>query len=582
MPPPPGQATATGMNEDARAASAEAGEAAPAVAALRPGAHHLYVRLSATATAVLLCIAWILPGLVGHEPWKPDEAEVFGVAHNLVSGRGDWIVPRLAGEPYLESPPLAHVVGAGFARAFSFALPLHDAARLATAVFMALTFLLVALTAQELFGREYRAIAAVGLLGCVGLLVRAHQLIPGVPLLTGFALALYALAIAARRPLLAGVALGTGMGIGFLARGLVAPVMLSVLALALFGFFRAWRTPRFLGTLGVAAASAAPWLLIWPIALYQRSEALFRQWLSQDSFAVFLGMAKPAHAFHEYFELLPWYAWPVLPLALWTVWRWRHRVLKEPQLQLPLAAFVVMFVMLAMSATASDIYALPLLLPLTLLAVASLDTLRRGAISALDWFGIMTFGLFSLVIWIAWVALLTGWPAKIAAQLAAYQPGFDARFSWPAFIVAATCSLLWLALIARAEPTTRRALVNWAGGITLMWILAMTLWLPFVDAGKSYRSLVVNLQKALPKERTCISSIGLGDSQRAMLEYYAGIVTFREERPQAKRDCDLLLTQGTVAQEREVGPGWKRIWEGSRPGDNKERFRLYKRVARKP
>jgi hypothetical protein len=143
-------------------------------------------------------------------------------------------------------------------------------------------------------------------------------------------------------------------------------------------------------------------------------------------------------------------------------------------------------------------------------------------------------------------------------------------------------TLLWAALVARTMPTTRRALVNWGGGITLMWILASTLWLPYVDAGKSYRGVVRELELVLPKGSRCISSIGLGDSQRAMLEYYGGIITHREEIPQPKRDCDLLLTQGTaLQQEAAVGSGWKKIWEGARPGDTKERFRLYKRTAAK-
>ena len=85
----------------------------------------------------------------------------------------------------------------------------------------------------------------------------------------------------------------------------------------------------------------------------------------------------------------------------------------------------------------------------------------------------------------------------------------------------------------------------------------------------------------VPKGYRCISSIGLGESQRAMLEYYEDIVTLREELPQPKRDCELLLTQGTAAQEQAVGSGWKKIWEGARPGDNKERFRLYRRVPPK-
>lgn len=34
--------------------------------------------------AVLLCVAWILPGLIGHDPWKPEEAHTFGVVYQLL------------------------------------------------------------------------------------------------------------------------------------------------------------------------------------------------------------------------------------------------------------------------------------------------------------------------------------------------------------------------------------------------------------------------------------------------------------------------------------------------------------------
>ena len=548
-----------------------------------PTRRRFYVRLSAATTALLLGIAWTLPGLVGHEPWKPDEAAALGIVNNLVTGKGNWVVPQLAGEAALETPPLVHLAAAGFTKLFSWLLPLHDAARLASGAFMALTLWFTALTAKELYGRDYAGIAAIGLLGCVGWIVRAHQLIPDVPLLTGISLGLYGLAVAPRKPLLGGMALGTGIGIGFLARGLVAPVVLVAIGLIRTVLSRHWRPPGFLATLGVACLSAAPWLVIWPLALYRRSPVLFHQWLTHDLIgALFLtGSAQPAFAWHQYLVLLPWFAWPVLPLAIWTLWHSRRGLRKRPDLQLPLIALIVMFALLGLAANAGDVYALPLLIPLTLLAVASLDTLRRGAISALDWFGIMTFGLIAILLWIAWIALLTGSPSGIARALAAFQPGFQGRFHWFAFLVAAASTFLWAALVARTMPTTRRALVNWGGGITLMWILASTLWLPYVDAGKSYKGVVQELERALPKGSRCISSMGLGESQRAMLEYYAGIVTYREEIPQPKRDCDLLLTQGTAIQDLPVANGWKKIWEGARPGDTKERFRLYKRVPPK-
>jgi len=53
----------------------------------------------------LLCAAWILPGLIGRDPWKPDEAHTFGVVYELLRG-GSWVVPTLAGEPFVEKPPL--------------------------------------------------------------------------------------------------------------------------------------------------------------------------------------------------------------------------------------------------------------------------------------------------------------------------------------------------------------------------------------------------------------------------------------------------------------------------------------------
>ena len=44
---------------------------------------------------VLLCTAWILLGLFGHDPWKPDDATAFGTAYDMLR-HGDWVVPHLA------------------------------------------------------------------------------------------------------------------------------------------------------------------------------------------------------------------------------------------------------------------------------------------------------------------------------------------------------------------------------------------------------------------------------------------------------------------------------------------------------
>jgi hypothetical protein len=90
--------------------------------------------------------------------------------------------------------------------------------------------------------------------------------------------------------------------------------------------------------------------------------------------------------------------------------------------------------------------------------------------------------------------------------------------------------------------------------------------------------MVVSIQQALPKKYDCISSRELREPQRAMLHYFAGIVTHREEILSRKRHCELLLVQGVAQKESAPGAGWKKVWEGARPGDKDERYRLYQRV----
>ncbi|MEJ1268526.1 hypothetical protein WDV93_20570 [Pantoea ananatis] len=64
--------------------------------------HRLFLPAS-QQIPLLLCLVifacWLLPGLVGHEPWKPDEAYTFGLIRHIAQS-GDWVVPTLAGEPF--------------------------------------------------------------------------------------------------------------------------------------------------------------------------------------------------------------------------------------------------------------------------------------------------------------------------------------------------------------------------------------------------------------------------------------------------------------------------------------------------
>ena len=106
-----------------------------------------------TLLFVVLCAAWMLPGLVGHDPWKTDEAVVFGMVTEILN-TGDWVVFSIAGEPILEKAPLFLWTAAAFAKVLGKVIPLHDAARLASGLYVGLALGFLSLAAQTLMGER--------------------------------------------------------------------------------------------------------------------------------------------------------------------------------------------------------------------------------------------------------------------------------------------------------------------------------------------------------------------------------------------------------------------------------------------
>jgi 4-amino-4-deoxy-L-arabinose transferase-like glycosyltransferase len=522
-----------------------------------------------------LILVWVVTGLTGHDPWKPDDAYSFGVIYSMLQS-GDWLAPAIAGEPFMDKPPLFYWTAALFAKLSAPLLPPHDGARLASGFYVALTLLFTGLAGRKLYGENRGWAAAIILIGCVGMLVRAHQLITDLALLAGCAMMLFGFSLGQERPLRAGVLIGTGVGIGFMSKGFIAPVLFTLIAAMLPALFRQWRVRNYFSSLSIAALCALPWLAIWPLLLYLRSPQLFADWAWTHNIGHWLNYIKhgPDKESFYYLKNLPWLAWPALPLAAWVVWQSRRRLAQRDDLQLPLAAFGVMLLTLSFVPHIKDVYALPMLLPIVLLATASLSTLKRGAANALDWFGLMTFALVAILMWWGWAGLLLDNHAKITQWLKDYQPGFEPSFDATTFWTAIVATVLWLVVVWRVGRSMRRAVTNWAAGITLTWILAMTLWLPWLDSGKSYRSMVVSLAGALPAQHGCVASRYLSDNQKAMLHYFGDIIT----EPGKEQSCPLLLTLGNLSRNDQHQGGWQIIWTGGRRGEKNERFYLYQRM----
>ncbi len=213
---------------------------------------------------LLLCVLWLFPGLIGHDPWKPAENQTVAVIAHMLQ-RGDWGVPSLAGVPYLEFHPLYYWCAALLSKPLAWAgVALHDAVRLTTGLWMAVALWGVGLAGRELHGRRYGRVAVVLLVGSVGLLQWGHHASPAVLGLAAFAWQLYALALARRRPLAAGVLLGLSWLVMVLGATWGEAVLVIVCGLVLPAF-ASWRKNGYMAALLAAFVISLPLGVLWPL-----------------------------------------------------------------------------------------------------------------------------------------------------------------------------------------------------------------------------------------------------------------------------------------------------------------------------
>ena len=487
-------------------------------------------------------------------------------------------MPRIAGERWLYDEPLYHWVALAFGKLLGSLIEFHAAARLASGAFVGASFVLIYRAARHWSEAELRRTTACGafllLLGCVGLLVHAHEALPELASLAAMCGALAALPFAAREPAGAGAVFGLALGLAFLAAGAMAPLALALAVVAAHLVCAEWRTRRGAVFLGSAALVAVLVALAWPLALAARAPDAFAEWRA----IVTEREGTVGENLRHVFATASWFTWPAWPLALWSAWSLRKRW-REARLFVPAVAVLVMTVLLIAWGPPADENLLPLLAPLSLFAAHGIFTLRRGAAAALDWFGALTFGVFAAGVWLGYIAMLTGLPGPVARNFARIAPGFVMHAHLLAILFAFLLAAAWVYLVFYSAPSPLRSLARWAGGMVLLWGTFSALWMPWVDYQKSYRSVALQLKSKLPVGAPCLAERNLGVSQAAALDYHGGIRAraYDVVKPAA---CPLVLVQGNPQHELDAPAGaglrWRKLADVGRPGDRAERYRLYR------
>ncbi|MGW8271727.1 MAG: hypothetical protein ACWGNS_14840, partial [Burkholderiales bacterium] len=374
-------------------------------------------------------------------------------------------------------------------------------------------------------------------------------------------------------PLRAGLGAGLALGATLLGTGPVVAAALGVALLATWLVSPDWRNARGALFLIVTALVAAALTAAWLVPLGARDASLLEQWWHESVIpeGELLGNLR------YYLVTLSWSSFPSWLFVPWTLWV-RRRRLRAASVFLPLAASLALYFGLALVGPARELYAILMLPALALLAAPGALTLRRGAAAAFDWYAVMTFSFFVVLVWIGYCALTFGVPRKLAENAFRMAPGFVERFDPVVVASALLLSLAWLMFLFRVPRSRTRGVTRWAAGMTLLWGTFATLYMPWADFQKSYRGVALQLRSQIPVDAPCVSGRDLGSAQRAAFSYLVDLVTvpYNPLQPDA---CPVLLVQGRAQDPSDqFGAQWKKLAEVGRPGDRSERFRLYRLI----
>lgn len=538
----------------------------------------------------LFCLAYVLPGFVGRGPWKNADISSFGYMLALAQGSTDWWQPAMGDLLPEVSALLPYWLGAGAIALAPAGMAPDLAARIPFMLLLVLAlmatwygtyYLARSPLAQPLafaFGGEAeptdyaRALADGGLLAMIaslGLAQLAHETTPALAQLCFTALLFYAAAALPYRPLAPGLGAAAGL-LGLTLSG--APTLALLLGLGCAAIYwleagpnDALQQHRQLRASGVLAMTLSCALLATHLGLWHWSLS-WPAWLDWPR----LG------------RLFLWFTWPAWPLACWTVWRWRHQLraarLNSRHLWIPLW-FVAVASVVTVLTTAADRSLLLALPALAALAAFALPTLSRSVAALIDWFTLIFFSGCAIIIWVVWLSMQTGIPAKPALNVARLAPGFSHSFVLSSFLIALAATGVWAWLVfwraGRHRSAIWKSVVLPAGGAALCWLLLMTLWLPLLDFARSYLPLVAQTTVLMPQKPECVSTLGLSRGQMAAYTYHGQLTLI----PIVQRaQCRWLLGDSEVLNYLAASSEpWELRGTVRHRGDAREKLLLYER-----
>ena len=406
----------------------------------------------------------------------PDEPRYAWIARAMTE-TGDWVTPRLYGQPWFEKPPLYYWGAAASFKMFGVS---EAAARLPSAISALLATLALAWLAWRLYGPETARWLLLLLPTSVGMIGFSHAAATDMPFSGMLTIAMVCTAVVLgltrnentpilpRTPWVALILFGFFLGLAVLAKGPAGIILCGGAVFFWALFTKRWRDAFHLCH-PVAIATFGATALPWYILCARRNPDFFRIFIIEHNFKRFLTS--------EFQHIQPfWYYGPIMLLALipwiallipmcvdvWQLSKSEPLRRQSSLLFVSWAGFTLVFFSISKSKLPG--YVLPAVPPIVMLLAQACRDLKDKAIRIQQWTGVIfactVFGLSLGVLRVA------GWNfSKLELNADVYFPAFDRL---PFFI------LLVGAVSALALAVNRRTLSAFLVGVGALLLLLMT------------------------------------------------------------------------------------------------------------
>jgi 4-amino-4-deoxy-L-arabinose transferase-like glycosyltransferase len=549
-----------------------------------------------------LLVAYVVPGLLGRDPWSLEDAAAFGVMWTMAQGgTAEWLLPGVVGQPVPEEGPLPFWLGAMLIRLFGGALGAVDAARLASVLWFTLATSCLWYATYRLarraeaqpvafafggeanprdYGRMLADVAVLLLLATFGIVVRLHETVAETALFALVGALLLALTVALEEEWKGTLAAGVVLAAVALTRGWLAAGLLTVASVVFLGGRGTHRVARILALLVLATGG----FVVWPLTAIRLVPGApeYMTALAQWNLAQWRGPSVDSALW--LLRNAGWYTWPLWPFALWTIYSWRS-FLRRPHVLLPLLVAAAGLLNLLFGANPSDRELIVAVPALVVLAAFSVSTLRRAADNAIDWFSMALFLLALVGAWFYFLAWNLGTPPKMAASVARIVPGLEPGVKPVAAALALAATIAWAALatwrVRVRPPMLWRGPALAAAGLTAMWVVVATLYADAIEYNRGLRPAATVLGEQIRRvggPDACVQAYQLPAGMRAMLAFHGGIRFSRASDDSA--ECRIVLQRDSQRTQLDDAPpigDWQMAYEATRRARYDEVFRIWVR-----